>query len=176
MGIPWSEKGFAEQMVKCGHPAETGLPQVLKDAVDRYGTMDAQQRVSLRASKVRFWLKRMVDFKFEEKKLKETLNPDVAAVLHQKNMLLWQAMLKSVGYPDMAVVDEFQRGTELIGCAETTGLWPVKFQPATITVSELRHIAEMERDAIGGQFQSDGPGEFSEQCGRKPWRSLQRPS
>ena len=168
-GIPWSESGFAEQMVKFGHPAtlDTGLPQVLKDAVEKYRTMDAQQRVSLRASKVGFWLKRMVDLKCEEKKLKETLNSDVAAVLHQKNILLWQAMLKSVEYPDMAVVDEFQRGTELVGCAETTGLWPVKFQPAAITVGELLNIAEMERDAIGGQFQSDGPGEFSEQVWSK---------
>ena len=68
-GIPWSEKDFAEQMAKFGHPAtlDTGLPQVLKDAVDRYGTMDAQQRISLRASKVGFWLKRMVELKVKRK-------------------------------------------------------------------------------------------------------------
>ena len=95
-------------MVKFGHPAtlDTGLPQVLKDAVDKYGTMDAQQRISLRASKVGFWLKRMVELKGDEKRLKDSLHPDVATVIRQKNILLWQAMLGAVEYPDMAVVDE----------------------------------------------------------------------
>ena len=62
-GIPWSEDEFAEQMVRFGHPAtlQAGLPLVLREAVDRYGTMDAQQHVSFRASKLGFWLKRMVE-------------------------------------------------------------------------------------------------------------------
>ena len=63
----------------------------------------------------------------EEKKLKETMHPDVAMVVGQKNILLCQSMLESVQYPDMAVVEEFKRGTELVGRAEATGLGQPSF-------------------------------------------------
>ena len=168
-GVPWSEMDFAEQMVKFGHPAtlEAVLPTVLREAVDRYKTMDAQQRVSYRASRLGFWLKRLVELRSEEKALKEAMHPDVALVLGQKNILLWQAMLQSVQYPDMGVVEEFKMGTELVGCAQPTGLWPAKFQPAVITVKELCHTASMERGAIGEQFRGSGAGEFADEVWSK---------
>ena len=118
-GVPWSEAEFAEQMVKFGHPAtlQAGLPAALHEPVDKYKTMDMQQRVSYRASKLGFWLKRLVELRSEERTSKEAMHPDVAKVVGQKNLLLWQSMLQSVQYPDMGVVEEFKMGTELVGCA-----------------------------------------------------------
>ena len=76
-------------------------------------------------------------------------------------------MLEAVQYPDMKVVEEFQSGTDLIGCVEATGLWPKKFQPAVISKQELVRIAEMERAAISEQFNGAHGSEFVEQVWMK---------
>ena len=36
-------------------------------------------------------------------------------------------------------------GTSLVGAAPTTGLWPAKFTPATMSVGELHDTARCER-------------------------------
>lgn len=71
-GDPWSEDDFAAQMVKFGHLAtlQTGLPSGLKDTIDGYRCMDVQQPMSFRVAKLGFWLKRLVDLRDDEKKLK----------------------------------------------------------------------------------------------------------
>ena len=168
--IPWTEDDFATEMVKFGHPAtlQTGLPTVLKDAIEGYRSMDAEQRMSFRVAKLGSWLKRLVELKDNEKELKLSMDPEVVTVVGQKNILLWQSMLQAVQYPDMKVVEElFQTGTDLVGCVEATGLWPKKFQPAVISVDELMHVAEMERGAIGEQFSSGHCAEFVEQVWAK---------
>ena len=58
-----------------------------------------------------------MELRSEERTSKEAMHPDVAKVVGQKNLLLWQSMLQSVQYPDMGVVEEFKMGTELVGCA-----------------------------------------------------------
>ena len=80
------------------------------------------------------------------------MDADVASVLKSKNILLWKAMLSAVGYPDLKVVAEFQQGSELVGNVERTGLWPAKFQPAVMNVSELHRVAAMERNGLQQQF------------------------
>ena len=75
-GIPWTEDDFATQMVKFGHPAtRAGLPTVLKDAIESYGSMDAQQRMSSRVEKLGVWLKRLVQLRDDEKRLKSSMDP-----------------------------------------------------------------------------------------------------
>ena len=51
-GVPWTEMDFAKQMLRFGHPAilESCLPQVLKDVVHGYSSMEERERMSLRAS------------------------------------------------------------------------------------------------------------------------------
>ena len=89
-GVPWSEQAFAEQMVLFGHPSklEFCLPQVLKDAVYGYKSMEERERMSYRASKLGYWLKVMMSLKEDEKRLKRDMDGDVAKVLGSKNIWL----------------------------------------------------------------------------------------
>ena len=98
-GVPWTEGQFAKQMVNFGHPAElkSGLPMVLSDVISKYRTMDVQERMAYRASRLGYWLKMMVSLKEEESALKQQIDGEVLKV--------WFA-----------------------------GLWPAKFQPASISV------------------------------------------
>ena len=153
-GVPWSEQQFIEQMVRFGHPMnlQSNLPEALRDTLEIYNSMDAQQRMAYRANKLGFWLKRLLELKNQENTLKQSLDPEVAQVLQTKNILLWKDMLKSNQYSDMEVVSEFMSGSMLVGCVERTGLWPAKFQPAAIGVEELHQVAIKERTLFQQQF------------------------
>ena len=146
-GVPWTETDFAQQMLKFSHPStlRSCLPQVLKDVVESYKVMSAHERMSYRASKLGYWLKVLIDLKGKEQELKDAMDGDVKLILQSKNICLWEAMLKALHYDDLGVVEEFQQGSELVGCVEATGVWPMKFQPATVTVGELCEVATKER-------------------------------
>jgi len=152
--VPRSEQQFIEQMVRFGHPMnlQSNLPEALRDTLEIYNSMDAQQRMAYRANKLGFWLKRLLELKNQENTLKQSLDPEVAQVLQTKNILLWKDMLKSNHYSDMEVVSEFMSGSMLVGCVERTGLWPAKFQPAAIGVEELHQVAITERTLFQQQF------------------------
>ena len=168
-GIPWTEEQFIQQMVAFGHPSklQSGIPKVLSEVVHKYKTMDVQQRVAHRAARLGFWLKQMVSLKADEEKLKADMDADVVKVVGRKNILLWEAMLRAVGYEDLGVVEEFKKGTELVGAVEKTGIWPAKFQPAVIGVEELCNIATMERGAIHEQFKGCCDSDLTEQVWTK---------
>ena len=117
--------------------------------------MDAHQRMSVRAAKLGYWLKVLKDLKADEVEMKQAMDPEVALVLAPQSVCLLEAMLKPVQYPDLGVVDEFKQGSELVGCVDRTGLWPMKFQPAAISVSDLHKIAKKERGLLRQQFHAE---------------------
>lgn len=149
-GVPWTEQQFVEQMVQFGHPCtmDTHLPAVLKDTIEKYYGMSESDRIQHRTKRIGFWIKRLKDLRADEQQLKESLEPDVAKVLKGKNLLVWKEMLQATGYHDPSVFDEMALGTDLVGDVAPTGLWPKKFQPASITVSELEDVAVRERQSI----------------------------
>jgi hypothetical protein len=149
-GVPWSDQ-FIEQMVKFGHPTtvKSGLPEVLQSTIKFYHETSLHEHLQYRASKLGFWLRRLVELKDDERKLKASMDSEVAQILKDKNLLLWEEMLKSksVDCPDMGVVDEMRNGTDLAGTVEKTGLWPKKIQLAL----ELHDIAARERAGLRQQ-------------------------
>ena len=99
------------------------------------------ERCRQRIQKTKFWMDRMAALKSKEQVLKAGMHEDVKLVLADKNILLWKEMLQAINYEDMGVVDEFMGGTSLVG----SGLWPAKFTPATMSISEVRDTARRER-------------------------------
>ena len=47
---------------------------VLSDAISKYRTMDVQERMAYRASRLGYWLKMMVSLKEEESALKQQID------------------------------------------------------------------------------------------------------
>ena len=116
-GVPWSEEQFVQQMVQYGHPTslQSCLPQVLKHTVEKYSSTSSHERMSHRANRLGYWLRRLHDLRRDEAALKEKMHPDVADIVRGKNILVWKEMLESSGYSDMDVVNEMKDGTELVG-------------------------------------------------------------
>ena len=65
-----------------------------------------------------------MELKSGEQKFNASMDLDVAPILKQKNIFLWQQMLKATSYPDMDVVEELRDGTDLVGPVPLTGLGP----------------------------------------------------
>ena len=103
------------------------------------------ERCRHRIQRTKFWMDRMAALKSDEQTLKANMHEDVRHVLADKTILLWKEMLQAINYEDMGGVDEFMCGTSLVGSAPTTGLWPAKFTPATMSVGELHDTASRER-------------------------------
>ena len=84
------------------------------------------------------------------------MDAEVAQILKDKNILVWEEMLRSVDYPDMGVVEELRGGTGLVGAVGKTGLWSTKFQPALVALDELHDIAKRDRAGLQQQFNCAG--------------------
>ena len=149
-GVPWEPEQFVQEVVKAGHPMDmaTFLPPRLQSLLTNYETMSSCDRVDSRLTAVKFWLKRAMELKGDESEFHSNLDPAVASVLRGKRILLWKQMLESIEYEDMDVVNEFVSGTKLVGEAQSTGLWPKKFKPASLTESDLSHIAKSQRSVL----------------------------
>ena len=150
-GVPWWEPDkFVEEVVKAGHPMDmaTFLPSRLQSSQSTYESTNSCDRVDSRLTAVKFWLKRAMELKCDECDFQKKLDPAVAGVLRGKRILLWKQMLESIQYEDMEVVDEFASGTRLVGEAQTTGLWPKKFKPASLTESDLSTISASQRSVL----------------------------
>lgn len=125
-GVPWSEQQFVEQMVKFGHPMtlRSCLPEVLREAVELYQTMDVHERMAYRANKLGFWLRRLCELKDDEAKLKRSMDADVARILQPKNILLWKDMLSAMQYSDMDVVQSWLGAWRRQGCGRRNSSQP----------------------------------------------------
>ena len=75
----------------------------------------------------------------------------MAMIVRPKNILLFEHMLAASSYPDMDLVKELREGTGLVGVVPKTGLWPSRFQPASITLEELHDVARLERGGLQDQ-------------------------
>ena len=93
-------------------------------------------------------VQRAEHFKSQAHAIRPRLDPHAKHILSQKKILLWKSLLEEHEYPDMPVVDELLEGTNLIGETDTTGLWPAKFVPATMSEIELYELGARERESI----------------------------
>ena len=146
-GVPWTPLEFIRQAAEAGHPMQlhSCLPPRLTSLIGSFSSLPFLQRLQWRVKKLKFWSSRKIELMQAEKDFHASMHPEVAGVLRNKHLLVWKEMLESISYDDMGVFEEFSSGSTLVGEAQATNLWPRRFSPATMTVSELRRNAELER-------------------------------
>ena len=134
------------------------MPEVLKRVLISHENQTSIARIKKRTVVMRDWVKRAENLKDQEHELKSKLDPHAKHILSNKRILLWKSLLEEHNYPDMPVVNELLEGTSLIGETDTTGLWPAKFVPATVSEIELYEISTRERESICSKVK-DTPSE-----------------
>ena len=159
-GVYRTPEEFVQKAAQAGHPQslETCLPEVLKQAVGSHKNQTSIARKKKRTGVMRDWVRRAEHLKSQEHAIKSRLAPHAKHVLSRKKIVLWKSLLEEHEYPDMAVVDELLEGTKLIGETDTTGLWPAKFVPATMSEIELYELDTRERESICNKVK-DTPSE-----------------
>ena len=157
-GLPWSPEEFLSKALEAGHPRtlEAAIPPVLKEAILQHKSLTQEKIAKARAVFFAKWLKVAQDMQAEELKLKEGMSKERRKILQPKRLLVWRAMLKEANYPDMDVVDETIKGTDLVGEAPATGIFNIKFRPAKRTVEDLVSCAPAVREAIIQSVRSQG--------------------
>ena len=134
------------------------MPEVLKRVLISHENQTSIARIKKRTVVMRDWVKRAENLKDQEHELKSKLDPHAKHILSNKRILLWKSLLEEHNYPDMPVVNELLEGTSLIGETDTTGLWPAKFVPATVSEIELYETSTRERESICSKVK-DTPSE-----------------
>ena len=164
-GVYHTPEEVVQKAAQAGHPQsrETCLPEVLKQAVESHKNQTSIARIKKRRVVMRDWVKRAEHLKSQEHAIKSRLDPHAKHILSQKRILLWKSLLQEHECPHMAVVDELLEGTKLIGETDTTGLWPAKFVPATMS----------ERESICNKVK-DTPSETDDAVWVRRWRRLKR--
>ena len=159
-GVYHTPDEFVRKAAQAGHPLslETCLPEVLKHVLRSHKNQSSIARIKKRTVVMRDWVKRAESFKEQEHELKSRLDLHAKHILSNKRILLWKSLLEEYKHPDLAVVSELLEGTSLIGETDTTGLWPAKFVPATISEIELSEIGARERESICSKVK-DTPSE-----------------
>ena len=146
---------------------------MLKQAVESRKNQTSIARIKKRTVTMRDWVKRAESLKSQEHAIKSGLDPHAKHILAHKKILLWKSLLEEHQYPDMAVLDELLEGTKLIGETETTGLWPAKFVPATISEIELYELGTRERESICNKVK-DTPSETDDAVWSKTLEEVEK--
>ena len=139
-----------KQAAKAKHPMQLDqlLPKRLREVMVVYKKSSVQERIIQRTSRLGFWVKRAKELSTAEVEFHASLHPNVASVLRGKRLLLLKEMINSINYEDVAVFDEFTQGSMLVGSSQVSGLWPLKFTPATMTITELAVNSQKERGML----------------------------
>eukprot|EP00435_Cladocopium_sp_Y103_P007791 s3045_g2.t1 len=149
---------FGQRKMQANHPLNVleTVPEELMDTT-RFNLDKGPHEVM--AHRVRFlskWLQRAKELGPEEQKLKQSMDPDVAAAVKCKRILLFEEILEELQYPDIDVVKELKQGAELVGCVPATGMLPGKFAPAVSFVSELESNAKLVRPMLDAECKGSG--------------------
>ncbi len=149
-GIPWTPQEFVKQAARAKHPMQLDqlLPKRLREVIVVYKKSSVQERIIQRTSRLGFWVNRAKELSTAEVEFHASLHPNVASVLKGKRLLLLKEMINSINYEDVAVFDEFTQGSMLVGSSQVSGLWPLKFTPATMTLTELAVNSQKERGML----------------------------
>lgn len=168
-GVYWTVEEFAQRAKEVEHPlsAHRALPAALLETVESNVRMDQFELAKLRAQFVAKWTQRAKELETEERQLKEGMEPFVARAMAKKRLCLFKEMLQAHGYPDLGVVDELASGANLVGNVSATGMLPQKFQPALLSVDELRRRSALVREVVMAQSGSSGDDSLDEQVWAK---------
>ena len=142
-GVPRSPADFAKQALISGHPRTFPaiLPAQLKEALNASDCMTAAEVAEHRVQKIKAWVSLAAQLEEDEEKLKQSLDPEVRAIVSPKRILLWEALLKQSGFPDLNVVKLLTEGVHLTGHAPISGMFKPKFRPMKMTVSKAKSIS-----------------------------------
>ena len=142
-GVFWSQWEFLDRALRIEHPLDS--PQLVDPsnlrAICFIRDHTAAEVTLFRTKQLRRFTKRAAELSSDEAKLKDTLNPDVRAVLADKRLLLFKEMAQEANVGDEHLFEELVRGFSLTGTMPESKQFPAKLKPAMISIKQLKDSA-----------------------------------
>jgi hypothetical protein len=128
VGLPFTPEEFVEQALKLPHPTEAAmaLDRPLAEAILAIAEQGPHRMEHWRRQVLAKWTERASHLQAREAQLHASMDPEVAAVLEGKRLLLFKEMLDEVGFQDPSLVTEMAQGFRLVGLLPCSG----EFSPA----------------------------------------------
>ena len=153
IGVHWTDEEFVQQAVALGHPAdcEVVLPEALLSAMRAHVEFTPDVIAKQRLTWAQKWTRRAAELKQDEKSLHNELDPNIADIVRNKRILLFNEMLAEIDYPDEKVSAILTEGVDLVGDTPSSRVFPPQMKPQCTTVSALRGMAPAVRAIVDAQ-------------------------
>ncbi|CAE6957791.1 ANKRD50 [Symbiodinium sp. CCMP2592] len=174
VGIPWDPIEFIAKAGKIGHPyhklskCNKDLRDLVHDLVHKPGPVRSQRK-----NYIEKWARRAKELEPEETKLKAGMSDHRRKTLQPKRILLFEEMLRDIGYDDMGVVQELIDGATLTGDIPITGVLDTKLKPARLDTEQLIGMSDEIRQQIRVKTGSSGDKEIDQLLWDKTMEEVQ---
>lgn len=158
VGVHRSPQEFIEAALEAKHPGflSDQLPDPMVEAVE-FCTRHSDDFVATsRSETLRAMMNEAQNLAKQEMELKAGMSDRRRNILSKKRLLLFEALLRRAGSPDLKLVDDIGSGFDLTGKLPTSNQFGTKFRPASIPPEALRGVADRARKALLESVRSSG--------------------
>ena len=175
VGVQWEPEQFVQKVLQVPHPfeVEQAIPVELKETLQFVCSRGEVEVAKQRLLFVRKWNKRARELEGAERQLKNEMDPAVARAVQCKRILLFEEMLKELGYKDCGVVAELREGAGLIGEVPITDMLPYKFAPALLSEETLGMTAKLVRPKFNQRGTGSGDPEIDDTVWKQTLQELE---
>ena len=119
---------------KLTHPFDQyhAVPDSMLEVIFWMLTSPPDSVVQYRAQCLKRWLSLASELESQEREHKKHLDHGVGAVLAGKRLLLLRRIAADMNWPDMELFNEIDRGFELVGLQEPSGIFDLEPRPQQI--------------------------------------------
>eukprot|EP00435_Cladocopium_sp_Y103_P041941 s3762_g11.t1 len=153
---------FLQAALRAKHPIDCAcsFPEVLMKNIAKV-LNDGPKLVIARRKLEVLKVKRMaLQLEEEERKLHQSLHPEMAKLLKGKRLLVWKELMQQTGFDDPSLFDEMLSGFKLVGQAKVSPQFPRGFASMQQTPDELKHKSVWMRKANQAKCKSTGRAEL----------------
>ena len=158
-----------EEFVTCSkqlwHPFDElrNLPDGLIRCTFKTLTSGMAEVTRHRIEKLTEWSELAKSLSRDEEKLHQTLDPNVAAILKGKRLLLLERLAEQISWPDKSIHKELKSGFMLTGYAPPSGIFKPELRPASLDKAQLMADSKYIRPLILSKLaQRDRSGDVPE--------------
>ena len=125
IGVPWEPLEFVRQAEGLMHPFDRPVivPPAVAEAIWRCAVLGPTRLCREREETTRYYKDLSAKLEPDEKWLHSLMNKELEAVVTNKKIGLFKAMLADIGYDDPGVADLLKYGVRIVGLLKRIGIW-----------------------------------------------------
>ena len=150
VGIPMTFQDSIRRSLELVHPFDTcqPVPDHVLTAMFHVVTKGTDWIHEERVKRLRWLKRRAAELAPRELEFHRAMEPKVAEILQGKSLLLFDEVLRQVGYGDTNLVHDIAVGLPITGQGRDTGCFQPEFKPAQLTQDDLWKIAKYSQEEV----------------------------